>query len=203
MSKKNLTIIIATLAIIFIVLVLTLILNKPKPVTTGINILVVPSDSEIFIDSKKASTGINAATPGKHSVEARHTNFYTQQTFVTVSDGQISFLPIELPPSNGAGQEWVQANSKAFLDLEGLGSKASEKQGEALSKTYPIITNLPIDSTPDYRIDYGVSEKYPNDAKKIAIYISFNTPSDKISALQNIYNLGFDPSDYEIIFEGL
>ena len=56
--------------------------------------------------------------------------------------------------------------------------------------------------SPLYKIGQGISKKNPSELS-VAIYIASNNPTDKLSALQEIYNLGYDPSDYEIIFEGL
>jgi len=60
---------------------------------------------------------------------------------------------------------------------------------------------FPIDVSPQYKILYGRSLKYPNDLSKGAIYIYSSSVQNKHDALQMIYDIGYDPSDYEIVFK--
>lgn len=90
-----------------------------------------------------------------------------------------------------------------FSELPTSVQKESVAKTDAYENTYPITKNLPLDISPEYRIDYGTSIKYPNDPSKIALYISANSSLNKHAALQAIYLFGYDPSDYEIIFQPL
>lgn len=94
-------------------------------------------------------------------------------------------------------------NKNDTIKNEGEASLKFNKDSQEATKAYPIITDLPQDISPIFRIDYGVSKRYPNDPTKIALYISYDNVADKISALDYIYRMGYDPSDYEIIFESL
>jgi hypothetical protein len=85
----------------------------------------------------------------------------------------------------------------------GEASLKFNNDSEAAIEAYPIIAELPIDRTPLFRIDYGVSKKYPKNSKKIALYISSDSPDDQLSAIKYIYEMGYDPSDYEILFKDL
>jgi hypothetical protein len=67
----------------------------------------------------------------------------------------------------------------------------------------PLISKLPLDVSPAFIIDYGASVKYPDDPTKIAIYIFSANPSNKHDAISSIYFLGYDPSDYEIVFKNI
>ena len=70
-----------------------------------------------------------------------------------------------------------------------------------LSNLPPITNVLPIDVSPQYKIEYGRSKKYPNDYSKGAIHIRSASTRDKNDAVEMIYDAGYDPSDYELIFE--
>ncbi len=85
----------------------------------------------------------------------------------------------------------------------GESSLKFNQDSQSAIAAYPIIANLPKDMSPVFRIDYGVSLKYPKYSKKIALYISSDRPDNKLSAIEYIYKMGYDPSEYEIIFKGL
>lgn len=90
-----------------------------------------------------------------------------------------------------------------YNQLPASTQKTSIDQTDAYEKTYPITNNLPLDISPEYKIEFGSSVKYPNDPSKIALYISSNSNKNTHAALQAIYLFGYDPSDYEIIFQPL
>lgn len=61
--------------------------------------------------------------------------------------------------------------------------------------------SLSVDMSPLYKIEQRQSRKYPNDPNKSAVYISSDKPTDKFAAIKYIYDLGYDPSDFEIVFK--
>jgi hypothetical protein len=103
--------------------------------------------------------------------------------------------------SDTAGDQYRLTHQQEFIDVEGVASAESETNSKNIATNNPIISQLPIDATPNYRVDYGVSKKYPNDPSKIALYISADSDFYRHVALSAIYLAGYDPSDYEIIFQ--
>jgi len=203
MSKKKILIIILVAAFVMLSGIYVIIRIINQPITTGVNISAVPSDSEVYIDGKRVGSGINTTKPGTHIIEVRHNNFETKTTQIKSIDNQIILVPIALSANTDAGKTWEKNNQNAYLALQGIGDKQYDNSANALEKAYPIVKKLPLDNSPLFRIDYGVSIKYPNDPTRTALYISSDNPTDKFSAIKNIYDLGFDPSDYEIIFKGI
>ncbi|MEI6237119.1 MAG: PEGA domain-containing protein [Candidatus Saccharibacteria bacterium] len=202
MSKRLLlTFILLSATALFVILLF--VLKKDKPILTGFDIVVVPSNSQIYIDGKGVGSGINEATPGKHSIVVKRKDFATHKSTITASNNKITAIPIGLEPTNDAGNRWKLNNKIEYLRLDGIVSKQFNDENNDGVKAYPITAELPKDKSPFFRIDYGKSKKYPNDSTKIALYISANTPANIQSALGYVYNMGYDPSDYEIIFESL
>lgn len=201
MNNKIKSIIIIS-AVIFIAII-SLYIYSSKKVTTGFNIYTVPTDSKIVLDGKPVSSGNNSTSPGKHTVEVSHENFDLKKQTFDVVNNQIKIVAIGLSPNNSVGKKWQQDHQKDYLELENSADTSFKQDSADVLKKYPIISNLPQDISPIFRIDYGVSKRYPKDPTRVALYISSDNPADKVSALQYIYKMGYDPSDYEIIFEGL
>ena len=201
MKTKSVIIIVITLVIFLIIISLFVFSNKKA--TTGVNIIIVPSDSEIMLDGKVVPSGTNSTKPGKHTVEVKRKDFDNNKLTVNVVSNQIQLVTVGLSPNNSIGIKWQKEHQKEYLELENIGDIPIQQNSADILKKYPIIANLPQDMSPIYRIDYGISKKYPGDTLKIAIYISSDNPTDQLTAINKIYEMGYDPSDYEIIFESL
>ncbi len=199
--NKKISIIVISVIVVLLLVVGFFVLNSST--STGVNITIAPDDSRVFIDSKAAHIGINKTTPGKHTVEVKRGNFYSSTVDFTSIKNEVVELPIGLTPSNTEGEKVKNKNSDKYLELDGLISKQVENESSKIANEYPIVTDLPKDISPIFRIDYGISKRFPDDPTKIAIYISSDNPADKIAAIKYIYIMGYDPSDYEIIFEEL
>ena len=201
MNKKILALV---LALIVAVILASIFITTKKDVvvTTGFNILVAPGNSQIYLDGKKIKSGINQTEPGKHSIVVKHNDFTTHKSIVESKLNKIVPLPIGLEPSTAAGVAWKQKNGDEYTKLQAIGDQNFESESKAAVDQYPIISELPKDMSPLFRIDYGISKKYPS-SEKIALYVSSRNPVEKQNALSYIYGMGYDPSDYEIIFEGL
>jgi hypothetical protein len=169
-----------------------------------VDIRVAPSDAKIVLDGKKnISNSQQKISSGKHTVRVTRDGFDSVDKTFTTSDSEVVIVAIGLVANNKEGSEYVNNHPEEFRLLEEAANKAYDQGAEKLTEDYPIIEQLPIDSTPRYRIDYGVSKKYPDDPSKIALYISANSSFYRRVALDVIYLAGFDPSDYEIIFQPL
>lgn len=198
MNKK---IILAALTFIAIFLIaVSFYVYSNKKVTTGVNIVVVPADSKIILDGKTVSSGNNSTKPGKHTIEVMHDNFNNDKKTVSVSDNQVKLVAISLSSSNSDGKKWQDSHQSEYLELEATTYRETQQKRTNLANRYPLIKSLPKDLSPAYRIDYGISKKYPDDQDRIAIYVRYDNPTNKFAAIKTIYDLGYDPSDYEIIF---
>jgi|GEM_PF-4582924 len=96
--------------------------------------------------------------------------------------------------------KYVEAN-KLSKGLQAELNSQTDAILEQQQRQYPLLKKLPIDTLPLYKITGGQSKKYPNDKTKVAIYIISDSPADTQNALDYIRGLGFDPSDYEFVFQ--
>lgn len=186
-----------TLGFIFVV-------NSKTKDGAEVIIRIAPADATIVVDSTlKAKNGSNRMQPGKHNIAFSRVGFIGDEIqFVVTKEGP-NVIVMGLTPNSEEGNKYVEDNQKEFIENDGYGSEEATRKGKLSAETYPLINKLPLDVTPQYRIDFGISKKYPDDSSKIAIYISSASLIDKSDAIQMIYDIGYDPSDYEIIFRPL
>lgn len=199
---------ILVLALISIVLVggifLSIFISSNNTAKIKTTIFIVPSDAKLVLDNGVSiSNGINMLTPGNHTITASRTGFKSKTLSLIVQKESANILASLLDTSSDVGTKYIQDSPGEITKLETLGSQSYSSNSATMGNNYPIITQLPLDISPEYRIDYGMSIKYPNDPSKIALYISADSSPNKHAALQAIYLFGYDPSDYEIIFQPL
>jgi hypothetical protein len=120
-------------------------------------------------------------------------------------------------PSNQAGIDYRDSHKTEFQKVYDIANGQVVKSTDDKVANYPIIRYLPTSTdtllfnsedptwapydAEKFVMNYGQSQKHPYDASKLAIYITADHPAGKQSAIAYIYSVGFDPSDYEIIFE--
>jgi hypothetical protein len=168
-----------------------------------INIIVAPSDAVLSLDSKPIKAGELYIEPGKHQLVVRRDNFNQKTVAVNTVKNKVVEVPVWLTPKDIVGENVVKKQQDAFLKVSGTASRQFYEGEEIMTKNNPIIQQLPVVVSPIFRIDYGISKKYPNDPSKIALYISANSALTRQNALYSIYTMRYDPSDYEIIFQPL
>lgn len=199
---KNKIIIILIAVIIFLLSLALFIVSSQKTANeVDVTIKIAPSDSIITIDNKiNAKNGTVRLSPGKHSFVFKREGFIEVKDTITVYKTEPNLVIKGLTPNSAEGDKYVNQHPKEYEEIGQIGDQEAERTGILLTEKNPLILDLPADVSPQYRIDYGVSVRYPDDQTKIAIYISSASAKDKSNAIQIIYDLGYDPSDYEIIF---
>lgn len=203
MSNKT-KIVIISITIIFVAFVLlffTLNRNNGKYL---VDVVVIPKDAKITLDKNQTiGNGENYITAGKHSISATRQGFESDSQIFIVDKTNDNKAWLVLNSNSDVGKEYIKSHQEEFTGMEKLADERYEADSQKLLDKYPIINNLPKDMLPLYRIDYGASIKYPGDQTKIALIISYDNPTDKSAAIKSIYEMGYDPSDYEIIFKGI
>jgi hypothetical protein len=167
----------------------------------NITITVAPKDSTILLDGNQLGGSSALVTPGKHTLKVSHPDF--KSFTYNFNTNNTSNIPISLLASDNTGQDYASSHQQEFLGVEKVSSSQYNDNSTSLANNNPIVNQLPLDISPEYKIDYDASKKYPNDPQKIALYISANSSLSRHAAIQAIYTFGFDPSDYEIIFQPL
>lgn len=201
-NKRIVSLVIAALGLI----VLTLFLVNKTKTNNGVEVTikVAPKDSIMLVDgSIKVVNGSNWLQPGMHSIVFKRAGFSENKIQFLVTKTGPNLVLMILKHNSDEGKKYADENKNDFSEIEGLGNEEAARLGKSSSENYPLINKLPIDMRPMYRIDFGVSKKFPGDTSKIAIYIGSNNPTDKFDAVKKIYEMGYDPSDYEVVFRGL
>lgn len=198
--KLNKKLIIIILVFILIIFVLLIINNKKD---ANLNINVAPSNTKILLDNKEIKAGKNYVSNGKHNLSFSRSGFANNERQININQNDINNVYIVLTPTTEEGWNYYNKNQDEFMKIEGLSGKDFTNKSKDATETYPIIKQLPFDAEPFYRVDYGISKKYPDDPTKIALYVSTSQPQSTQDALETIFDSGFDPSDYEIIFQPL
>lgn len=201
LHKKYLRLALIAAVVIVAGIVAVIIVQNVRLATMGrLTTVVVPDDAVMTIDGKKAAINkkIGVAT-GERTVTVKRTGFKEQTQKFTSKRGESNELRFFLEPVSAEAFKWLKDHPEQAHLAESLASQDFDKQAEATAKRTPLINDLPfIDQF--YRIDYGMSEKHPDDPTAIAIYIRYWSEQGKADALEWIKFKGYDPDKLEIIY---
>jgi hypothetical protein len=163
-----------------------------------LNIYVLPEDSTIKLDDQVIKKKSIYVKPGEHTISASKNGFKTDVRMVSLIKQESLDLYLLPSPESQEAQDWLAQNPDLQRLREEYAAHNATSIQQELQKQYPILDSLPL-ITRYYRIDYGVSKKYPNDPSKVALYITA-VKANRNMALQWIKFKGFNPNDYEIIY---
>jgi hypothetical protein len=201
--NKKLLYTIGILLIIGIVgyLVIESLQNRDKTAALDIQ-SAVPNDINVTVDdSKVVSNGIVHVKPGPHTIIAQRNGFAGKKQTVSVKTGETKTVRLLLTPNGPAGHDWAASHPDQFLEYEAQAGKQFDQNSKNLTQRYPLISHLP-EIHPTWRIDYGESPEHPNNPNYVAITILYSgNDIDKQNALDWIRTQGFNPDDYQIIYQ--
>lgn len=164
-----------------------------------LEIEVIPADSTITINGESVKAGTVFVNPGSHKVEVTKEGFLTESRSIEVFQDNTAKVYITLAADSADAQKFYRDNPKLQIKSEEYGSITADQIQSSISSNYPIIKQLPYISA-DFRVDYGVSQKFPDNPDKIALYITAPVADIRELALNWISLAGYNPADYEIIF---
>lgn len=194
-SIKPIHIIIASsvLAVIAIFIIFTQIYNVNNPVT----ISKVPSDARLYVDDKEVIGDRTNLKNGTYRIRATRDGFYDLETNVVISEYNQSIF-VGLQPKSDEAIKWAEENQDLYIQQEGTPrSPAETEAGEAFISNNPIVRSLPAGNSL-FSVGYIIDS---NDATGKSIIVTVHAPGGfRNAAVQQIYNLGFDPGDYRIQF---
>lgn len=193
---KILTLVVTVLIIVFIAYTVYLFLSRLGKVAISIN--VAPNDSQVvFTDGSKnykSGNGVGYVPPGEYTIKISRQNFSSYTQKVTIKSGVTPKpLFVELSPSNAAGNTWMQNNSSQFNTIE-TKSEKYDNAHRVINKTAEIFSQLPYQNA-YYTIGYQLQS---NGQPEITIDTA--SPQYRYEAFQHIYQMGFNPADYHIVF---
>jgi len=199
MSRRQIIIVLGGL--IFIGLIAWAVIYSIVP-RASLSLALAPETGLLSIDGGSPQSVINkqiiTVAPGKHKVTFSRDEFKSYSTDVTVANKQSQEVIIALDPLTDAASKLLltadaQEVIQRFVNLNMI------KSTNQLNKDYPILNSLPIQARL-YIINPCPSVKYPNDHTKIALCVDVAQPGLEPYVDQDISSRGFNPADYEIIF---
>jgi hypothetical protein len=195
---NKITIIIAT-AIVALVVFIIYVLTVGSSSAAKIIFNVIPSDATIKLDGKQVNGQTIKTTAGHHTVVASANGYADDKRNITLKKGEVSTLYLIPAPISDAARAFLQNNPTLEALREKYAGFNSDLIQSTIDNNYPLIKDLPYE-TANISIHYGVSEKYPNDPTKFAIYIK-SAPADRQVAIEWIKAQGFNPNNYEIVYQ--
>lgn len=157
---------------------------------------VVPSDAAVTVDGKKMSSGTHWLNAGKYEVVVQKDGFATKKKTINVTNAKKqNVTAISLNPESEEAKEWAKQHEKDYSKNERYGAIEANAEGQYFSETNPITTELPY-KDPYYTIGY-----MPNSDNSIDLTITTESPRYRFYAIEKIRELGYDPTDFKIIFK--
>lgn len=192
-KRKIITGALVIVAIMIIWTALILIGRIGKIATT---LAVVPADATITIDGKKTDSGTQWLPAGKYEMIAQKDGFTTQKKTINVTDAKKeNVAAMSLTPESDKAKEWAKEHEKDYSNNERYGAIEANSEGQYFSDTNPITTKLPF-KDPYYTIGYT-----PNNDGSVDLTIATESPRYRFYAVEKIRELGYDPTDFKIIFK--
>lgn len=159
-------------------------------------IAVVPSDATVTIDGNKIGSGNKWMPAGKYEVVVQKEGFETKKKTVNITDAkEKNIIAVSLTPQSDEAKEWAEKHQKDYSNNERFGAIEASNEGKYFSETNPITTKLPY-TDPYYTISYT-----PNADNSVDITIATESPRYRFYAIEKIRELGYDPTDFKIIFK--
>lgn len=190
-----------------IVLLLVLLLFLPIIYLVGrdisrsgkiaVTVDVVPYDASLTIDGHKTNIGTVYLKPGNHTVKANKTGF-ANTSYTTYIDDSRKIVAVSLDPISEEAKQWAQIHQADYDHLDVLGEQSAQESGKVFNDRNPIAVKLPY-RTYLYTIGYRAD---PSDPSGNSIILVIDAPEGyKQSALYQIRQLGYDPTDFKIEFK--
>ncbi len=199
-DSKKMVLIIVVSVVVVVALVWLGIVKPLHKSAASITVDSVPNDMTLTLDGKKITTsGKIATTPGNHTLVGKRSGFDDKTTTFSVQKGENKSINIYLYPSSDVGNQWLQAHPDQAQKGDAFGSQEADQATQTIAQKYPILSQLPV-IDPTFRIDYGSSQKHPDDPTAIALYIQASDADGRQNALDWMRVNNYDPSSYEIIF---
>jgi hypothetical protein len=190
------------LSIIIIIILLTIpviyyaYINIDRAGKVEVSIDAAPEDATITIDSRPSKPGTTFLKPGTYVIKASKSGFADYTTTQVIGEDQRT-IAVLLKPVSEEAKQWAQKNQQKYLEVEGKVGQVSAEQGEAFRTKNPIVNLLPYKN---YLFTIGYKNDN-SDASGNSIIVTINAPEAyRDSAIYQIYQWGYDPTDFKIEF---
>lgn len=174
------------------------IANRGK---VGVFFVVAPSNSQILIDGNKSGVKTRLK-PGEYQIKVSKSGFetYTNKLIVKSSSRSLR-VPIVLNADEKTSLSESDAKDyeKAIQQAQEIGATNTQNAGIAERKNNPIVDLLPV-LEKYYRIDYSYKD---SNQSQLVLEITADTATGRYLAIQKIFDMGYDPTNYKVRFLNL
>ena len=199
--KKRPLIFISLSLLIFFTVILVITIFSMRA-SEEIDLLVTPTSATTTIDGKIYQNGTIKLEPGEHHIHIEKPGFITQDfSFNTTSSKKIySYLR-----QTDGGVSWYLNHPEDAQLLTQIGDYTADQESISYTDKYPITKSLPIifanyssSGYKEFRVDGGSFDGCSSD---FCLKITDTTGGNFELAKNKIKDTGFDPNDYQILYE--
>ncbi|HZJ34712.1 MAG TPA: PEGA domain-containing protein [Candidatus Angelobacter sp.] len=199
MDKRNIVTISIIVWVFISIIAIGIYFLVPK---TYIKFVTAPQIISVSIDGGNAQSITNGAnigvSSGKHLISISQNDFNPYVKEIDLKGGQTTEFIVALTPLTDAASELLK-DDKSQVVLKSFYGKIYTQPTDSLIKNYPILSILPIRARL-YTIYACESKKYSNDPTKIALCVDKVQSDLNPYVLKDIQSRGYEPTDYEIIW---
>lgn len=157
---------------------------------------IFPSTATITINGKEISRGTNYLDTGIYNIKATQDGFTDFSNTLDVNIATTAYA-ISLEPVSDEAKKWFDDNQKEYLRVRELSESSRLERNKYFADKNPIASKLPYKSF-IYTIGYQLDASDPTEN---SILITIHASEGyRQSALYRIRQLGYDPTDLNIIF---
>jgi len=157
---------------------------------------VVPSDSKVMFDDKAEGNGTHYMPAGTYKVTTSKDGFDTQtETVVVTNKKEQNVVAVSLTAKSGDAKKWAKEHEADYAKNQTYGAIEAESNGKYFASKNPITTKLPYND-PYFTIGYTT-----NNDQSITLTIVTPSPRYRFYAVQKIRDLGYDPTNFKVIFK--
>jgi hypothetical protein len=167
----------------------------------NVQIITNPHPAIVTIDgAKKVSRGTLYLSPGSHTLTASYEGFASKSLTFSITKGKPLQAVFLLTPNSAAGKQYLKDNPGEQSEREQLGGEQYDTDSATIRRIYPILSLLPHQGI-DFAVNYGASVKNPKDPYAVALYVQVPAKGQEARALNWIRFSGYNPDDYEIVYQ--
>lgn len=195
-QKNRRTIIVSVVGFVFLLIAWAIFDHVSHIGKVAVTITTVPYDATVAINDQKTRGGTKWLVPGTYTISSSKDGFVTRKKQVVVTtDKKQNVVSLALSPQSEAAKAWAIAHANDYSNNEPYGAMEAQANGEYFAKTHPIITSLPYED-PYYKINYEQGSD-----NSVILTIATASPRYRYFAVKKIRDLGYNPTDYKIIFK--
>ena len=159
-------------------------------------VAVVPSNATVTIDNQRYGNGTQWLKPGTYKVTVSKDGFATSNESTVVTDKKSqNVVAVSLKAESDEAKKWATEHQKEYSSNEQYGAIEASTDGKYFADTHPITTKLPFND-PYFTIGYTVDED-----NSVTLTVATPSPRYRFYAVEKIRQLGFDPTDFKIVFK--